>query len=68
MKTDELRKMTIVELQKELNELLNEHFNLRMQRATEQLAKPHLLKKAKLNIARVKTILHEKLHKGITDE
>lgn len=60
MKTNELKKMTKDELEKELNSLLHEQFNLRMQKGTGQLSRPHLLTLARKNIARVKTILREK--------
>ncbi|HCU05602.1 MAG: 50S ribosomal protein L29 [Gammaproteobacteria bacterium GWE2_42_36] len=60
MKTSELKNMSAAELKKELLELCRESFKLRMQKATEQLTKSHLLKNVKKNIARVKTILSEK--------
>lgn len=60
MKASELRQKSVEELNQELLELLREQFNLRMQRATGQLAKPHLFKQGRRNIARIKTVLHEK--------
>mgnify|MGYP000722179719 CR=1 FL=1 len=45
---------------KELLDLTREKFNLRMQQGTGQLTTPHLIKAARRNIARVKTILNEK--------
>jgi len=48
------------ELSKELIALLKEQFNLRVQRGTGQPPKPHLFKRVRLDIARIKTILHEK--------
>jgi large subunit ribosomal protein L29 len=48
------------DLNKELNDLLREQFNLRMQKGTGQLAKPHLLKEVRRNIARVKTVMNLK--------
>ena len=60
MKTSELRQKSIEELKKERLELLREQFNLRMQRATGQLSKPHLFKQVRRNIARINTILNEK--------
>jgi large subunit ribosomal protein L16 len=41
-------------------EARGEQFNLRMQQATGQLAKPHLVKQVRRNIARIKTVLNEK--------
>ena len=55
MKASELRGKSQAELRETLNELLKEQFNLRMQRGTGQLARPHLMKEVRRNIARVKT-------------
>jgi large subunit ribosomal protein L29 len=60
MNATELRGKSADELQQELLSLLKEEFNLRMQRATGQLSKPHLFKQVQRNIARVKTIMTEK--------
>ncbi len=43
-----------------LNELLEEHFKLKMQAATGQLAKSSEFKKIRKDIARIKTIMKEK--------
>jgi len=64
MKATELKKMSITELQKELEDLRREHFKLRMQKGTGQLTRFHLIKEVKLNIARVKTVLREKALAG----
>jgi large subunit ribosomal protein L29 len=60
MKATDLRAKGADELQKELIELSREKFNLRMQRATGQLANSHKMKEVRRDIARVKTILNEK--------
>lgn len=60
MKASELREKSVDELEKELIEMLREQFNLRMQRGTGQLNRPHLMNDVRKNIARVKTILREK--------
>ncbi|UCE89213.1 MAG: 50S ribosomal protein L29 [Pseudomonadota bacterium] len=60
MKANELRQKSADELQKELMGLLEEQFKLRMQKGTGQMARPHLMKEARRNIARVKTILKQK--------
>lgn len=60
MKTVDLRKKSIEELSNELIELLKEQFNLRIQRGAGQPPKPHLFKKGRHAIARIKTILREK--------
>lgn len=60
MKASELREKSVDELNKELMELLREQFNLRMQKGTGQLARPHQMKEVRRNIARVKTVLRDK--------
>jgi len=60
MKASELRQKSVEELNKELHELLREQFNLRMQRGTGQLSRPHQVKAVRRSIARVKTVLNEK--------
>lgn len=57
MKATELHQMQILDLEKELDALLNEQFKLRMQQASGQLTKPHLVKNVRKSIARIKTIL-----------
>lgn len=56
----ELREKNVDDLKKELLDLHREHFNLRMQKANEQLKQHHLLGQVKRSIARVKTVLREK--------
>jgi large subunit ribosomal protein L29 len=60
MKASELRTKDVDALQKEIAELLKAHFNLRMQRATQQLSDHTQLRKTRRDIARAKTILTEK--------
>lgn len=61
MKASELREKNLDELKKELLALLREHFNLRMQRASDQqFKKNHQFKIIRRNIARIKTILNER--------
>ena len=59
MDANDLRGMSVDDLNKELISLRREQFNLRMQRATGQLARPHEYGRVKKDIARVKTILGE---------
>lgn len=59
MKAEEVRKMDLAEMQKELTSLYREQFNLRMQKATAQLAGGAQLKKVRRDIARIKTIMQE---------
>lgn len=60
MNATELREKSIDDLKAELNELLREQFNLRMQRGLGRQPKPHLFKKVRRTIAQVLTILREK--------
>jgi large subunit ribosomal protein L29 len=57
MKTTELRQKSKVELQELLLELSREQFNLRMQKATNQLSKSDQVKKVRRDIARIQTVL-----------
>jgi len=60
MNAQELRSKTTDELKTELLALLREQFNLRVQKGMGQPPKPHLFKRVRLDIARIKTILKEK--------
>jgi len=61
--TTELKKMSGEELSKELIDLLQEQFNLRMQHATGQLKNTVQLKSVRRSVARVKTIIRQKAGK-----
>ncbi len=60
MKASELRKKSNDELNEELVKLRKEQFNLRMQKATGQLARSDQYRQVRKNIARVKTLINEK--------
>ena len=60
MKTTDIRKMSVEELNKKLKDLKEELFNLRFQHAINQLENPHKIADVKKDIARVKTLLNEK--------
>ena len=64
MKAADLNKKTLQQLNAELAELRREQFNLRMQKATGQLAKSDQVAKVRKNIARVKTVLNQKAAAG----
>ena len=64
MKANELRQKSADELKLELDGLLREQFNLRMQKGTGQLSRPDQVNKVRRDIARVKTILNEKSRAG----
>jgi len=48
------------ELQTELTALLKEQFGLRMQKATQQLTNTSKMKHVRRNIARARTLIHQK--------
>ncbi len=48
------------ELKTELAALLKEQFGLRMQKATQQLTNTEKLKHVRRNIARARTLIHQK--------
>jgi large subunit ribosomal protein L29 len=60
MNATELRAKDAEGLNKELKELLRAHFSLRMQHATQQLTNNSQIRKVRRDIARVRTVLHEK--------
>ena len=60
MKTAELRQKDVAGLQAEVKALQKAHFNLRMQKATQQLCNLATLRSTRRAIARAKTILAEK--------
>lgn len=60
MEAKELRAKNVAELNQELLDLLKAQFSLRMQLATQQLANNSQMRKVRKDIARVRTILHEK--------
>ena len=68
MKAEDLRAKSDQELSEELIALRREQFNLRMQQATGQAARPDQHGKVRRNIARVKTVLNERAKKAAQGE
>ncbi|MEA2080904.1 MAG: 50S ribosomal protein L29 [Pseudomonadota bacterium] len=64
MSANDLRQKTAAELKLELDSLLREQFNLRMQKGSGQLSRPDQVKKVRRNIARIKTVQNEKAKAG----
>lgn len=64
MKANELRQLTVAELNVKLKELKQEMFNLRFSNATGQLTNPMQIVKCRKDIARIKTILTEREQKN----
>ncbi|AKR56040.1 MULTISPECIES: 50S ribosomal protein L29 [Paradevosia] len=60
MAASDFRAKTADELKDQLLSLKKEQFNLRFQRATQQLEKPARVKEVRREIARIKTVLAEK--------
>lgn len=60
MKVIELRTKDITMLQAELRALLKEQLKLRIQKSIGESPKAHNFKIVRHNIARIKTIMHEK--------
>ncbi|MBB5020508.1 large subunit ribosomal protein L29 [Chitinivorax tropicus] len=60
MKAKDLRSKSVDELQQELLSLLKAQFGLRMQLATQQLAKTSELRQVRRDIARIRTLITEK--------
>ena len=59
MKAQELREMTVEQLNAKLADLKEELFNLRFQLEIKQLDNPHKITDVKHDIARVMTVLRE---------
>ena len=64
MNAGDLRQKSSDELKLELDGLLREQFNLRMQKGTGQLSRPDQIRKVRRDIARIKTVLNEKMKTG----
>tara|TARA_B000000475_G_C15800406_1_gene367301 strand:+ start:155 stop:367 length:213 start_codon:yes stop_codon:yes gene_type:complete len=60
MEAKELRERTMDQLTEELETLKKEGFNLRFQQATGQVENTAQMRRARRDVARVKTIINEK--------
>lgn len=60
MKVNKLRDLSTAELEKKVDNLKEELFNLRFQMATGQLENPMKIKEIRKDIARAKTVLRER--------
>jgi large subunit ribosomal protein L29 len=60
MNASDLKGKSPDELTQELQSLLRAQFNLRMQKATQQLTNTSQIKKVRRDIARVRTFLNQK--------
>jgi large subunit ribosomal protein L29 len=60
LKPDDLRVMTVDQLDDELLKLKKERFNLRFQRATGQLENTSRVREVRRDIARIRTVARQK--------
>jgi large subunit ribosomal protein L29 len=60
MKIEEINELTPKELETRKRELSEEMFNLRLQKQSGQLERPHLIRVARRNIAKIETVLSRK--------
>ena len=60
MKANEIRSMSVADLEKKLVELKKDLFMLRMQHATNHLDNPVKISAVRRDIARIKTVIREK--------
>jgi large subunit ribosomal protein L29 len=60
MKPNELREMSVDDLESKLGELTEERFRLRFRSATESIENPMRFRAIRRDIARIRTILKEK--------
>ena len=59
-KTAEVRKLTDADINKKIDELRRELFDLRFQQATRQLSNTHRFKHARIELAQLMTIQSER--------
>ena len=60
MKLEELRKLSVEELNGKIKESKEELFNLRLQQSTGNLEKPARLRELRKQVAKMKTIIRER--------
>ena len=60
MKTQELRELSVEQLNEKVLELKKDLFNLRLAHATNQLDNPTKIADVKRDIARIKTVIRER--------
>jgi large subunit ribosomal protein L29 len=60
MKMVDIRKLTTEDLNKKLEEIKKELFNLKFASATGNLEKPHRIKELRHDVAKIKTVIRER--------
>ncbi len=64
MKAQDLREKSVAELKAEVEHLLAEQFKQRMAHSTGQTDQTHKMRDNRRSVARLKTIIHEKMKNG----
>lgn len=64
MKAEEIRKLTLEEINKKVVECKDELFRLRMKQSNGMLRETHQINELRKNIARFKTVANEKMNGG----
>lgn len=64
MKNEEIKTLSLEQLNAKLKELKNELFNLRFSHATRNLSNPMAIRNVRRDIARVQTAIKEKSNGG----
>ena len=64
MKIAELRQLSVDDLHAREREIAEEIFHLRLRRATSQLTNPMKLRESRRTLARVKTLLRQRVSQG----
>ena len=67
MKINEVRELSMAELEEKLAEMKQELFNLRFQKAVNQLENPKKIGDVKKTIARILTIIHERDNEEVAE-
>ncbi len=60
LKPDQLRRMTLAELQKELDNLRTEQYRMRVRKTVGQFKDTDSMRQIRRNIARILTVINEK--------
>ncbi len=63
MKVNEIRNLTTEEINEKISEAKEELFNLRFQQASGSLEKPSRIRELRKTVARLKTVLNERVNK-----
>ena len=61
MKVNEIKEMTMEELDRQLQDIQKEQFNLQLQHVSGQLENPARVKELRRTVARIKTIQNQKV-------